>query len=68
MNPELVAQLSTAILEATHRPLTLNKATPVGGGSINKVYRLEGTDGARYFLKLNDAQYLPMFVRRSRRT
>ena len=62
MNPKLVAQLSTAILEATHRPFTLNKSTPVGGGSIKEVYRLEGTDGARYFLKLNGAQHLPMFV------
>ena len=62
MNPKLLAHLSTAIHDATHRPFTLRATTPVGGGSINEAYRLEGTDGARYFLKLNDAQHLPMFV------
>src|SRR3989337_660658 len=35
---------------------------PLGGGCINEAYRLEGTDGSRYFLKLNDAQHLPMFI------
>lgn len=62
MNPSLITHLSSAILETTHRPFTLNKSTPVGGGSINEAYRLEGTDGTRYFLKLNDAQHLTMFV------
>jgi len=62
MNPSLITHLSSAILETTHRPFTLNKSTPVGGGSINEAYRLEGTDGTHYFLKLNDAQHLTMFV------
>lgn len=54
--------ISAVISDATHRPFTLRDTTPVGGGSINEAYRLEGTDGLRYFLKLNDAQHLPMFV------
>ncbi len=54
--------VASAIRDATHRPFTLNKSTPVGGGSINEAYRLEGTDGSRYFLKLNDVQHLPMFI------
>jgi fructosamine-3-kinase len=54
--------ISAVISGATHRPFTLRDTTPVGGGSINEAYRLEGTDGVRYFLKLNDAQHLPMFV------
>jgi fructosamine-3-kinase len=62
MNPKLLSHLSTAIHDATNRPFTLRAATPVGGGSINEAYRLEGTDGSRYFLKLNDARHLPMFV------
>ncbi len=62
METKLLAHLSIAISDATHRPFTLGKSTPVGGGSINDAYRLEGTDGARYFLKLNDARHLPMFV------
>ena len=62
MNPELLAHISAAIHVATHRAFTLRAATPVGGGSINEAYRLEGVDGSRYFLKLNDALHHPMFV------
>lgn len=62
MNPSLISHLSTVISNETLRPFTLSKSTPVGGGSINEAYRLVGTDGASYFLKLNDAQHLPMFV------
>lgn len=62
MNLKLLTHLATAICDATHRPFELRGSTPVGGGSINEAYRLEGTDGARYFLKLNDAEHLTMFV------
>ena len=62
MNPKLLTTISTAVSDATHRPFTLRNTTPVSGGSINEAYRLEGIDGARYFLKLNDAQHLAMFV------
>lgn len=62
MNPKFLAQLSAAIQDATHRAFTLRNSTPVSGGSINAAYALEGADGTRYFLKLNDAQHLPMFV------
>jgi protein-ribulosamine 3-kinase len=54
--------VASAISGATHRPFTLRNSTPVGGGSINEAYRLEGTDGTHYFLKLNDTQHLLMFV------
>lgn len=62
MNPTFITHLSATISDATHRPYTLSKSTPVGGGSINEAWRLDGTDGSRYFLKLNDAQHYPMFV------
>jgi protein-ribulosamine 3-kinase len=62
MNPELLADISSAISDKTHHPFTLLNHTSVGGGSINEAYRLEGTDSARYFLKLNDKQHLAMFV------
>lgn len=62
MNPALIIHLSTAISDATHRRFEVRGATSVGGGSINEAYRLEGTDGARYFLKLNDFRHLTMFV------
>ncbi len=62
MDPDLLAHFSTAISNATHRPFTLHNSNPVSGGSINDTYRIEGIDGSRYFLKLNDAQHLSMFV------
>ncbi|MGA7594563.1 MAG: fructosamine kinase family protein [Gallionella sp.] len=54
--------VASAIRDATHRPFVILAATPVGGGSINEAYQLDGTDGARYFLKQNDARHLAMFV------
>ena len=60
MEAKLLAHVSTAIHDATHHPFTLRASAPVGGGSINEAYRLEGTDGSRYFLKLNDARHLPI--------
>jgi len=54
--------VASVIRDTTRHPFTLGKYTPVGGGSINEAYRLEGTDGSRYFLKLNDVQHLPMFI------
>ncbi|MDP1997438.1 MAG: fructosamine kinase family protein [Gallionella sp.] len=62
MNPKLLSHLSAVIRDATHRLFEVRDATSVGGGSINQAYRLEGTDGSRYFLKLNDARHLPMFI------
>ncbi len=54
--------VATAISDAMHRPFEVRKSTAVGGGSINEAYRLEGTDGTCYFLKLNHTRHLPMFV------
>jgi protein-ribulosamine 3-kinase len=54
--------VASAISDATHRPFTLRNSSSVGGGSINEAYHLEAADGAHYFLKLNDAQHLAMFV------
>jgi protein-ribulosamine 3-kinase len=54
--------VASAIHDATHRPFEVRGAAPVGGGSINEAYRLEGTDGTRYFIKLNEARHLDMFV------
>lgn len=62
MQAKLITHFSTAICDATQRHFALHDATPIGGGSINEAYQLTGEDGTRYFLKLNDAQYLPMFV------
>ena len=62
MNAELLAHLTAAISDATHLSFELRNAAPVGGGSINQSFRLEGTDGKRYFLKVNNARHHPMFI------
>jgi fructosamine-3-kinase len=54
--------VASAIRDATQRPFTVISASPIDGGSINEAYRLEGIDGTRYFVKLNDARHLAMFV------
>lgn len=54
--------VASAISDATQRPFSLRSSIPVVGGSINDAFRLEGTDGERYFLKFNDARHYPMFV------
>ena len=60
MNPKLLADISAAISNATQRSFTLRNFSSVNGGSINETSRLEGTNGERYFLKLNDARHLPI--------
>jgi protein-ribulosamine 3-kinase len=50
-----------AIIRATDAPFDFARAVPIGGGDINQAYRLEGADGARYFVKLNDAGKSAMF-------
>jgi protein-ribulosamine 3-kinase len=62
VNQNLIFKISAAIHAATHRPFEVRNATSVGGGSINKAFRLEGTDGTCYFLKINDARYYAMFT------
>lgn len=62
MNPTLITHISAVISAMTRRPFTPRATSPVEGGSINEAYRLDGTNGTHYFLKLNDAQHLPVFV------
>jgi protein-ribulosamine 3-kinase len=54
--------VAAGISDATLRPFSLRDSISVGGGSINEAYRLEGADGACYFLKLNEGRHLPMFI------
>lgn len=61
MRQKLFHHLSSIIHNATHRPFEICGATAIGGGSINEAFRLEGTNGECYFLKLNDARHYPMF-------
>lgn len=52
--------VASAISDATHRPFEVHNSTPVVGGCINQTWRVEGRDGSRYFVKLNDAHKLPI--------
>jgi fructosamine-3-kinase len=45
----------------TGQPFQISDRQPVGGGSINQAYRI-GNDRAAYFVKLNQASKLDMFV------
>ena len=54
--------VASSIKVATHRPFTVGKFSAIGGGSINKAYRVEGTDGTNYFLKINESRHYPMLV------
>jgi len=62
VNGRLLAHISTVIGAATQQPFALGDSAAVGGGSINAAYRIDGTDGTRYFLKLNEARHLAMFA------
>lgn len=57
---QFLADLSRLIGNATQRKLDLQRALPIGGGDINDSYRLEGRDGSRYFLKLNEVRHFPV--------
>ena len=54
-----------AISYASGAPFELARSNSVGGGDINSAYRLEGKDGAQYFVKLNDAGKQTMFAAES---
>ena len=57
MIPEAVAQSIVAAVGAIDGELTRS----VGGGSINRSYRITGHGGRRYFLKINDRSTLSAF-------
>ena len=53
--------LSALIGRATGRPFTIHHRRAVGGGCINSAEVVTGSDGARYFIKLNNTATLDMF-------
>jgi len=61
MHPKLFTPISTAISDATHRAFAACNSTPVGGGCINRAYRISGQDGRHFFIKLNDTHKQAMF-------
>lgn len=55
------SDLEHHISTASQRPFRLTEYRPVSGGCINQGYRLDGSDGSRWFVKLNRASDLAMF-------
>lgn len=53
--------IADAIGTATQSRFEITHTSPVSGGCINQAWRIESCDGARYFVKLNSANKLPMF-------
>jgi protein-ribulosamine 3-kinase len=61
VTPDLLAALAAAISAATSRPWKCERHSRLGGGCINRGFVLTGSNGQRYFAKLNDAGHLGMF-------
>lgn len=58
---DLSGLISEHISQATNKLFTVNHRQPVGGGCINKAFRLDG-NGDSYFLKINRIDCLPMLT------
>ncbi|HRP97641.1 MAG TPA: fructosamine kinase family protein [Rhodocyclaceae bacterium] len=62
MNIDTALPAIEAALRATlGNAFRATRAEPVGGGCIHRAFTLTAADGARYFVKLNDAAKLAMF-------
>lgn len=55
-------EIAAAIGSAIESRFEVARAVPLGGGDINRAFRLDGKDGSRYFVKLNNAEKLAMFA------
>lgn len=49
------------IAESTREDFRVERTTALGGGSINRSFRVEGTGARRYFAKVNRASFAAMF-------
>lgn len=62
LSGSLIERLCEQLSRRLDRPVDIERLVPVGGGSINRAYRLD-TDHGRFFVKVNDAERYPsMFV------
>src|SRR3989338_8701653 len=60
MTTTLFTHIGREIAAATGRSFAPAREDEAGGGCINRAFLLEG-GGERYFVKLNNAERLPMF-------
>jgi len=54
--------IAAAIGAAVESRFAIARATPLGGGDINRTFRLDGENGSSYFVKLNNPEKLAMFA------
>ncbi len=54
-------QISDHISQTLKKPFQIQHNSSVGGGSINSSYRVTGTGGQEYFIKINSASLEMMF-------
>ena len=52
--------IAASIASATARPFEFASHVPTSGGYINQTLRMEGKDGRRFFLKLNEIRKYPV--------
>jgi fructosamine-3-kinase len=62
LSASLAAAVEAAITRATGATFRIARTSQVGGGCIHEAVALEGTAGARYFAKLNDARFAASFA------
>ncbi len=55
----LIERLSELLSDRLERPVDIERAVPVGGGSINQAHRLDTNEG-RFFVKVNHADHHPV--------
>lgn len=55
-------EIARHIADTTGRPFSVAAASQLQGGCINRSFRLEGSDGRTYFVKLNSATRAAMFA------
>ncbi len=56
------AAIAASIASATARPFKFVRQVPTSGGYINQTLRIEGRDGRRFFLKLNEVVKYPILL------
>ena len=56
------AAIAASIASATARPFEFARQVPTSGGYINQTLLIEGKDGRRFFLKLNEAVKYPILL------
>lgn len=61
MTPALIAEISRAISVASGKAFRVSNQFRTSGGCINHSLVLNGTDGRRFFIKVNQATQLSMF-------